>query len=609
MALSGSNSVNIGNQYVKLRVVWNATQNIANNQSTITASLYLDLTGASMYVGSRTDSYINIDGLNLTISAPAINVTDYTGSILLGTVSRTITHNADGTKSLTVTGVWTARATINGTYYATVSVTDTDTLDTIPRASQPTLSNDTPTLGDTITIYTHRASSAFTHTLKYTFGTQSGTITTNLPTDYAWTIPLTLANGLPNATSGSGVITCETYEGTTLIGTRTVAFTATIPASIVPTISAVNIIEAVAGLAAQFLDYVQNKSKLNVATTASGAYSSTIAQIKVTIESKNYIGAAITSDLLTTSGTVAVTVLVTDSRGRTATSTTNITVRAYQSPLISAFSAYRVNGSGVAADDGTSIAIPMNFAIASVNNKNTKAWTLEYRIVGAASWTALASGSVYSYNATFTDLTGLFSGDNPYEIRLRLTDYFTTIEQIVSIGTAFALINIRSNGKGIAFGKISEQDGLEVAMATKFTDTPKVGTNDMWHAGNLATLMGLLKKNLYNNASGSNATITLSETAANFAYLDIHSIDNDGIVNFTRVHSPNGKSVRLGGAVVTSGGRLYIKAALISISGTAVTFVANKHSAQSADTNAYIRSEGATDGAYQKITRIDGWIL
>lgn len=695
MATNGSIKTYIGGSYtttgLNLELYWSRlSTNVAANTSTIRVILRIgnqDIQ-AGLVVSARGGTTITIDGTTYTYNAPGTNVTQ-SGywSTELGRKDIVIPHNADGTKTVNLAGYYPIAATLRGTYYSAVSVSGTAVLTAIPKPSIPTLSNDAPTLGDTITIYTNRTSTSNTHTLKYTLGTESGTIVEDLPTDYNWTLPLSLADGMPNAASLAGVITCETYNGTTLLGTATVAFTASVPATMVPIISNVTITEDVLGIAAQFLGYVQNKSRLAVDTTADGVYSSTISQVKVTIDGKNYIGDAIVSEPLTTAGTVAVTVLVTDSRGKTATTTTNVTVIPYGPPQISAFNAYRVDGSGTPSDDGTSVAIPINFTIASVNDKNTKAWALEYRVTGATTWTTLASGSVYTYDATYTNLTGLFSIENSYDIRLTLTDYFASIERSASINTAFAIFNIRPTGKGIAFGKVSERDDMEIAMAAYFEngiynadeyrvdtgnalpagdgsvaywanipqgryyvaaatitgqpettgmiDLIRYGTNfivtwhtlpsgsiyemtgnntsvtawsKLWSALNLADLMGSFKKNLYTNASGTNSTISLAETAANFAYLDIYSIDNDGIANFTRVYSPDGKSVRLGGAVVTSAGRIYIKVALIAISGTSVSFTQNKHSAQSADANAYIRSDGATDGAYQKIIRIDGWI-
>lgn len=457
-----------------LKLVWSSVADPNTNTSLVTMSLYYVLgSGASVSIGSRSDAYMTYDGVNVGFTANSISFSG-AGERLLGTTTRTINHNPDGTKTVNVSATYPMRATISGTYFASVTVSGSAVLDTIPRASEPSLSPSTQEMGQAITVNTNRASTSFVHTLEYTFGNQSGTIATNVGASHSWALPLSLANAIPNATSGSGTITCKTYNDGVLIGTKTVSFTATVPASVVPTISSITITEAVAGLAAQFLAYVQNKSRLNVVTGAGGAYSSTISQIRATIQAKNYTGANITSDIVTASGTVGVAILVTDSRGRTVSQTVNVTVVAYTNPAINSMDAYRVNGSGVPSDDGTSIAIPMNFTIASVNNKNTKSWSLQYRIVGAGTWSNLASGSVYTYNATYTNLTGLFNANNSYEIRLTITDYFASIERIVTISTAFTLLNVNPSGKGFAIGKVSESDTFEVALPTDFTETPTV---------------------------------------------------------------------------------------------------------------------------------------
>lgn len=443
------------------------SQDIANNTSLVSYALVLEAT-TSYFQNFRCTVNLTIESVSV-FSNTSLNVSlpSTYSSVTLTSGQRTISHNADGSKNLSFVANFSVNSPQWYTPAGTMTINDSMALTTIPRASVPTLSVSTQVMGNAITINTNRASTSFTHTLKYVFGNQSGTIATGVTTSHAWTLPLALANAIPNNESGSGTIICETYNGATLIGTKSVSFTATVPTSVVPTINSVTIAEAVSGLAVKFLGYVQSKSRLNVVTSASGAYSSTISLIRITIESKNYNGSNITTDILTGSGTLVLSVLVTDSRGRSVTQNINVTVIAYTNPVINSMDAYRVNGSGVPSDDGTSIAVPINFAIASVNSRNDKTWTLQYRVVGAPSWSSLSSGSVYTYNQTYTNLTGLFSGNNSYEIRLTITDYFTSIERIVTIGTAFTLINFRHTGKGMAIGKVSESDTFEVALLFK----------------------------------------------------------------------------------------------------------------------------------------------
>lgn len=73
---------------------------------------------------------------------------------------------------------------------------------------------------------------------------------------------------------------------------------------------------------------------------------------------------------------------------------------------------------------------------------------------------------------------------------------------------------------------------------------------------------------LYNNATGTTGTITLAESAANFAYLEIfYSQYADGThITSSKIHSPNGKTGRL-----CSFGSTYLYYSDIAISGTSVT--------------------------------------
>ena len=93
-------------------------------------------------------------------------------------------------------------------------------------------------MGSATTISITRASSSFTHTLSYSFGSTSGTIATKTTsTSVSWTPALTLANQIPNALTGTCTITCETYNGSTKIGSKTCTLTLTVPSSVKPTIT------------------------------------------------------------------------------------------------------------------------------------------------------------------------------------------------------------------------------------------------------------------------------------------------------------------------------------------------------------------------------------
>ena len=81
-------------------------------------------------------------------------------------------------------------------------------------------------IGTNTTITITADSKDYTHTLKYSFNGVSGTIVekTN-QTSYVWTPPTdAFYSSIPNMTSGYGTITCETYNGSSLVGASTCGF-------------------------------------------------------------------------------------------------------------------------------------------------------------------------------------------------------------------------------------------------------------------------------------------------------------------------------------------------------------------------------------------------
>lgn len=451
------------------RIVWNVdSQSIPNNTSTVTVKVQLVSTGSSYTINASAtkNGSLTINGSTYDFTFSAALSGNQVKTIYTKTVI--VPHNADGTKVCSFAANVGIAVTLSGTYYGTVNISGSGAFATIPRASSVSLSASSAEMGKTLTINISRASSSFTHKLTYQFGTKSGTIAQTAETSATWTIPLSLAEAVPNAISGIGTITCQTLSGSTVIGSKTVNFTATVPDSVVPTISAVNISEAAPGIAAQFDGYVQNKSKLSVSITAAGVYGSSVTRYRTFIQAVEYSGAEFTSNVLTVSGAFSVLVIVTDSRGRTAQLSTPLTSIEYFPPTINAFTGYRCNSDGTENYEGQYLNLNINLQIAAANNRNSKSHKVEYKLKSADTWTELLNSSVYSYSGNIVT-TSTFSVDNAFDLRLTVTDFFGSVVSFIDIPTAFTLIDCRSTGKGIAFGKVSEADRMEIALDLELT--------------------------------------------------------------------------------------------------------------------------------------------
>lgn len=467
MALSGSFSGSILSGHYKLRVDWSVTQNVANNTSKITAVMYL-VNDWGLIISGRSDNSTHIAGTQKTWSSPAINGK---GTTKLGTVtSGDITHNADGTKSVPISATFYVRATIDGTYYEKITASATVTLNTIPRATTPTFHASSVDMEGTLTIYTSRASDKFKHDLAYSFaGGAWVPFATDVETWYAWKVP-DLATSIPNATSGTMTIRCITKNGGTTVGTKTGLVTVKVPttSAYMPSITKVTTTEATSGLAAQFGAFIQGKSKITANITAGGAKGSTIKSYSTTFAGKTYTGSGWTSDVVGSSGTLNLVTTATDSRGRTATKTTPITVLAYTTPKIYAFSAYRRNAAGAPDDNGNLIAVRYNYEVDKLNNGNTAKLRVEYKRSTATQWSTLLTGSSLSANTTQSPASPTFSVDYQYDLRLTVTDYFgADSSYLATLPSGAVILDIHASGQGIAFGKTADQDGVDFGWSPK----------------------------------------------------------------------------------------------------------------------------------------------
>ena len=116
------------------------------------------------------------------------------GSINATFTFNNIPHNADGTKTIN----WSWDISTGTSVIGDWEESGTKVLQTIPRASQPSLSSSSVNLGNSVTITTNRVSNSFTHTITYAIGSESGTIATNVTDTTTWTPPITLASQILN---------------------------------------------------------------------------------------------------------------------------------------------------------------------------------------------------------------------------------------------------------------------------------------------------------------------------------------------------------------------------------------------------------------------------
>ena len=455
----------------KLRLDWSITgQSISNNRSTINLDLWIyDGTGYSQNE-SANEAYYIIQG------EKRWNPYNYnsTGWYKLGSKSITVNHNTDGTKSVTLTAEWDCG--FDSSYTPRhLSLSDTVTLTTIPRASVVSAAK-TGTLGTALTISLNRKSENFTDRLYYKIGSNSAVLITNdAGTSYSWTPPINLATNAPNSATLPVTIISNTYNGDNYVGRSECQVMLSVPESVAPTLSLA--ISDPTGVMETYGGYVQLRSKIQVAITASGAQGSTIKSYSIKVGGiYAATSASGTTDYLPNSGTLEITCTVTDSRGRTASQSQNLTVLAYSKPTITAISAARCNQDGAANRAGTYGKVTFSASITPLSNINTAAYAVQYREVGVDSWSTADSPAAGDFAPA--DVSVIFPADKNkrFEVRVVATDAFESIgSSIRDLPAAYALYHLAKHLISVGIGRLCDKlNAFQVGLDAYFDKNVQV---------------------------------------------------------------------------------------------------------------------------------------
>lgn len=458
MAKSGSFKNGIVSNHYRLRVDWAITQSTEKNESYFTPSFYLELDRQwDLYIGTRANTF-KVGDTSYSWSSAAVSSAGG-GTVKLGTGQKvTIEHDTDGAKTVSVSATFNIQATISGTYYGSITATASLTFDPIPRATMPTLSKTSATMGDKVTITLPRASSAFTHDLAYSFeGGSYVSIGTGVATSKEWTVP-TLLSAIKNASSGTFRIRCITKKGSESIGTFVVSLTASVPASAAPTVSA-TFSDADTNIATKFGAFVQSKTRLKATITAAGVEGATIKSIKSTFGGTVYSGASWTSGTISKAGTHTIKIEVKDSRDQVATITRDIEVLAYEKPKVTEFLVYRVNNAGEADPSGERLYIQYGYSVSAVNNKNTAAAEIKVKQAGASAWTPLKTDTrLAALDYIATPVGTVYSSDYFYDVEVSVTDGLSSepAERSAQVPSAETILDISEDGTSVSIGEVTQ---------------------------------------------------------------------------------------------------------------------------------------------------------
>ena len=329
-------------------------------------------------------------------------------------------------------------------------------------ATQPSLSATTVEMGKSVTINTPAVNSAYRHTLRYSFGGASGTIATDIASSVSWTPPVSLANQIPSATAGSGTIYCDTYSGSTLLGTKSVSITLTVPGSVVP--SAGTLSAALAEDTSGTGLYVKGMGKAKLTLSgASGAYGSSITSYTITGGGWTATNSALTTGTLASAGNITFTATVTDSRGRKASTTRAINVIDYTKPGVAVCNVYRCDADGNRKKAGTYFAVEINASYSAITG-NILNITARYKKQSESSYGTAAN---VTNNGKTVIGGGNIGASTTYDVLVTVADKYNSLPIQRTLSTKSVLQSFKRSA-GAAIGKVAElANWLDVAWDTR----------------------------------------------------------------------------------------------------------------------------------------------
>ena len=401
---------------------WQDSQSIANNSSVVGWHLQLIASGGSISSSASKSWSVTVNGSNYS-GTDTVGVSNG-ATKTLASGSTTIAHNADGTKTFSFSFSQQFDISYSGVgWIGTKSGSGSGTLTTIPRTSS--VSSTSANIGENITISISRASSSFTHTLSYSFCNLSGTIATKTSsTSVSWKLPTTFYAQIPNSKSSWGTITCDTYSGSTKIGSSSCRFNVYVKESTnKPGISAtvVDVNDTTKALTGDENKLIRYYSKAKFELTASPKNSATITTRSVFYNGTTYKGGSGNSWIANFSEVVSGSYRfsVIDSRGLSNTTTINKTLIEYVK-----LTCYMSVTNPTATGECT-ITISGNYFNGSFGSTNNTL-SVQYKL-NDGEWidtTATLSNNTYEASVTITGM----DYTRAYSIYARAIDKLATVE-------------------------------------------------------------------------------------------------------------------------------------------------------------------------------------
>lgn len=436
-----------------LKVEYSYTQDKVNNKSIISSIKgYCKKNNSSYYpYNSSKVATIKLERLNdsgswVTVttlsdsssySFNGVNTSTYLTFVSGSNIS--IPHKSDGKQQLRITFNVDGKLS---SYYPVGSISQTDTLTTIPRASSVSCSS--PYIGDNAVITIGKNATEFTSTITYEIGTIKGTLAEKTSETVLQLDTLSLKEEIyalmPNDKKISGTITCITYNGNTQIGSPTTAtfnlYAVEEDCKPIVTGEVVDTNESTIALTGNSSIIIKNASKPKVTIDATPQLSSTIKSYSINLNDGQT--SALQEDTFDTINSNKITVSAEDSRGIDTNTTGYIGTDTIDlTDRIIDYVKLHFNSVELSRPEGTSNEVILdcdgvwfngNF---SESTPNTLTINFQYKLSGETEWidggeiTPTIDENKFSFDNY--SLGNLFDYNQEYQFKIIATDLLMTV--------------------------------------------------------------------------------------------------------------------------------------------------------------------------------------
>lgn len=581
------------------------SQNTSTNKTTYSIkSTYYSSLQVSFSSGSNT-----LDG-----TTKSYGYSTFTGEVLLQELTRTLTHNEDGSSpTKTIVNSWTATFGGNGTVTSQITVPKINRLSTITVNNNTSFAVDTnENVSNTIPVEITKYVDSYTQKLKITMENNQGNQT--VVRDYVefdsdtLTFSQTELNTIYNNTDYKFfklIFALDTYNGTTKLGT---------------TITEISSYLSSTDLKPTFNDFVYadwNQTTLaltgngntlikgystagitvagpNIATAHKGATISKYTAINGSQNDDYVMGEYPATMQIKKVTDRTMSVWAIDSRNES-TKVDKLAVNwiDYKDIEKISFTAERKNG-------GTSSQVTLNLSgnifdgDFGLKENSIKSATYKYKktsddedswVEGTTSLNVVKNGSSYSLEQDIAGDLGAtgFDQESSYDIYVEVEDQLSKISDTFTLGAGSPAIDIFKNC--VALGQPYNEDlGGRVQIL-----------------GNKAENIQYKPVILYENPNGSNSNITLNDSVENYECLEIFYKDNVNRFNSGKIYNPNGLEFFMVTGNAYSNGSAYIRFKTVVINNTSITNSTYSELGISSST------QNVTNGNSIYITRVVGY--